>query len=291
MAFYTHFKAVEQVKPIGLRGHVRNMALTGLYYKNILAGMEAELNKPRIQFLYFHHLFKDEEKQLDTLIKRLSKNHEFLSYGDAVQMMLNRSIDKPYIVFSSDDGFKNNLVAADILKSHGISACFFINPGITGVDDFDTIKQHCKSRLNFPPVEFMNWDDIHRLQSQGHEIGSHTMHHTNVAKMSEADFKQDAEETYAIIKRECGDVQHFAYPYGRFYDFNDAARKTVFETGFTSCATAVRGCHINHDGPLQPENLFIRRDHLVLGWDMNHVMYFIANNSRKASVANNLFSS
>lgn len=288
MEFYTKFKDVEKVKPTSMRGHVRNLVLSGLYLKNRLTGFEQDLSKPRIQFLYFHHLFQDEERQLEVLLERLSKTHSFLSYSQAVDKILNREIDKPYIVFSSDDGFKNNIKAAEILKSYGISACYFVNPGIVGETDFNTITAHCKNRLNFPPVEFMTWDDINMLQAQGHEIGSHTMQHINVAQTSDEDFRVDAQKTYDILKEKCGEVKHFAYPYGRFDDFTDTARKTVFETGYSSCATAARGCHVNHNQPLKKEDLFIRRDHLVLGWDLNHTIWFMANNARNANTSNNI---
>ena len=70
---------------------------------------------------------------------------------------LNNKIDKPYIAFSSDDGFKNNLFAAEILNNYGASACFFINPGLVEECDFQKIKNHCRNKLHLPPIEFLNW--------------------------------------------------------------------------------------------------------------------------------------
>ncbi len=96
---------------------------------------DALFAKPRIQFLYIHHIFKDEEKRLEALLETLSRHHHFASYSASVDMILRGRIDKPYICLSSDDGLKNNTRAADIMDRFGAKACFFICPGIIGEKD------------------------------------------------------------------------------------------------------------------------------------------------------------
>jgi peptidoglycan/xylan/chitin deacetylase (PgdA/CDA1 family) len=283
--FVTTYAEVKALKPKTLRGIARNMALTGL---SLAAGREA-LRKPRVQFLYIHHLFKDEERKLDELMKLLARDHQFISYSEAVDKILKGAIDKPYITFSSDDGFKNNLAAARILNEYNAKACFFINPGIVGATDFGAINKYCTDTLEFPPVEFLNWKEVEQLQQQGHEIGSHTMMHMNIAQQSDKIIADDMHETYRILTGRCGSVAHFAFPYGRFFHFSAAGRKAVFEAGFTTCATAERGCHINPASPITNKELCIRRDHTVLGWDMSHIMYFIVNSAKTAHANNNLF--
>jgi peptidoglycan/xylan/chitin deacetylase (PgdA/CDA1 family) len=283
--FVTNYSEVKSQKPATLKSFIRNIALTGLS----LATDRKYLDKPRVQFLYLHHLFTDEEKQLDTLLKTLSHNYTFISYKEGVEKILAGTIDKPYIVFSSDDGFKNNLRAAEILGDYNAKACFFINPGIVGETDFEKIKRHCSETLRFPAVEFLNWNEVEKLQQWGHEIGGHTMMHMNIAEASEQKIKDDMGQTFDILKKRCGTVNHFAFPYGRFHHFSAAGRKAVFEAGFTSCATAERGCHVNPPHGLNNTNLCIRRDHIMLGWTLQHIMYFLANSAKKANVNNNLF--
>jgi peptidoglycan/xylan/chitin deacetylase (PgdA/CDA1 family) len=254
-----------------------------------LNGIQNELNKPRIQFLYIHHVFRDEEIGLERLLKKLSLNHEFLSYSEGVTKILEGKIDKPYVCISSDDGFKNNIKAAQILNDYNAKACFFINPSMVGNTSFQEIEKHCKNRLNFPPVEFMNWNDIEKLQKMGHEIGSHTMEHINVATTEKSVFIDDCNKTFEILTKQCGEAKHFAFPYGRFFHFNEVGRDSVFNSGFTSCATAERGCHINHNRLLLKEELYIRRDHVILDWNIDHIFHFLANNSKRANISNNLF--
>lgn len=96
-------------------------------------------------------------------------------------------------------------------------------------------------------------------------------------------------QTYRILSEKCGSMKHFAFPYGRFFHFSATGRKSVFDAGFTTCATAERGCHINPSAPMTGQELCIRRDHTVLGWDMNHIMYFLINNAKHTSVNNNFY--
>lgn len=289
MNYFEHYSQVKKYNPHGLRGQLRNAALTGLGLVDKLKGIERDLQRPRVQFLYIHHTFKDEEARLERLLERLAVHHSFISYSEAVERILERRIDRPYISISSDDGFKNNLRTAEIMDRHNAKGCFFINPSMIGETDFATIAQHCKDRLNFPPVEFMDWDEVMHLQQNGHEIGSHTMAHINVAGTPAATFVEDCARSYETLTKRCGAVHHFAFPYGRFFHFNDAARRAVFEAGFTSCATAERGCHINHGTTLKREELCILRDHVVLDWPIDHVLHFLARSSRNATPRNNLF--
>jgi peptidoglycan/xylan/chitin deacetylase (PgdA/CDA1 family) len=221
------------------------------------------------------------------MIQSLLVHHTPLSYSDAVNKVLSGNIDKPYITFSSDDGFKNNLWAADILKRYGISGCFFINPTSINATSFSEIKEFCAQRLNLPPVEFMNWDDVAALLKDGHEIGSHTQDHVKISEISADIAKENIDKSSDEIKMRCGKVEHFAYPYGRYHHFNEEMRQFVFDRGFLSCASAERGCHITDGKPLRNDELFIRRDHVILDWDLRHIVHFLVRNSKKANLALN----
>lgn len=274
-----------------VRDRFRDIALSSLASINKSSDLIMQLQKPRIQFLYIHHVFPDEEKNLERLIKTLSEHHTFISHSEAVEKILNRDIDKSYISFSSDDGFKSNIRAGEIFSKYGIEACFFVNPSMVGVEDLNTIQAFCKEKLVFPPVKFLDWSDINRLQEMGHEIGSHTMNHINIAETSAEEINEDLQKAYEILTQECGGVTHFAFPYGQFSFFNEEGRKAVFNAGYDSCASAQRGCHINHHETISKEELCIRRDHIILDWNIEHIMYFIFKSARTADVKNNIFPS
>jgi hypothetical protein len=86
-----------------------------------------------------------------------------------------------------------------------------------------------------------------------------------------------------------GEVGHFAYPYGRFADFPHGYGSLVFGAGFKSCASAERGCHITDGCSIHPQELLIRRDHIILNWPIKHIEYFLLRNSARATFRNNYY--
>ncbi len=287
MIYTENFTGVKDFQGISLRGIARDIALNLLTTRNTLLGLEEALKKPRIQFLFIHHVFDDEIEKFERLLKELAKNHTFISHSEAVRRLLLGDIDKPYISWSSDDGFKNNLKAAEILERYGANCCFFLNPVSIGVKDDYWVKEFCSERLRMPPIEFMNWNDVHELQKRGHEIGSHTVNHTNIIDMSSTEVHDDLVECKAILEKKCGPILHFAYPYGRFFDFNKTAFDLVFRVGYDSCSTAERGCHISTSAPIHKNELFIRRDQVIAAWKLGHIMHFIAQSAKKADLRSN----
>jgi len=287
--YFDLYSEIDKMQPSGAREYLRDMSISGLALMDKLTGIDSCLKRPRVQFIYIHHVFQDEETQLHSLLKELQKIHTFISYSEAVDRILNGEIDKPYVAISSDDGFKNNLRAAEILNQYGAKACFFINPSIIGEMDATLVAQYCKTRLKFPPVEFLNWKDIETLQRSGHEIGAHTMNHMNIAHASTSEIKEDMALSYDVLKNQCGEVKHFAFPFGRFSHFSEEGRKACFNAGFISCATAERGCHVPAVGKLAMDELCILRDHVLLNWKLDHILYFLTRSSRRAKPQNNFF--
>lgn len=272
-------------REMGVRGTVRHLALNLLSTANAGRANTAR-SQSYVQFLYIHHVFADEEKALRQLLISLSEDYTLLSHSDAVNKVREGNIDKPYLSFSSDDGFLNNLKAADIFQEFNISACFFLNPNTIGLTDIEATTQFCRSRLNARPVEFLNWNQVERIQKQGHEIGSHSLAHLNLATLSATDVKEDLEQSKAALEQHCGTVEHFAFPYGRWSNFSKTAFQACLEVGHTSCATAERGCHVNNT-PLDLTRNLLFRDQVILGWPERHIRYFIGRNLRRSPASTN----
>lgn len=286
--FATFYTDVLEATPKKSRDYLRGMALDLLFFKKKW-DMDSLLDKPRVQMLYFHHVFKDEEGKFDKLLNKLSKHHVFISHSEAVERILNNKIDKPYISFSSDDGFKNNVKAAEILNYYDASCCFFINTDLIGESRFEVLKKHCNEQLSFPATEMLTWKEVEQLQRWNHEIGSHTLNHMNVAQADEKLISQDMEKAFGILQSRCGEAKHFAYPYGRFFHFSETGRKAVYDAGFISCATAERGCHINSNDTIEVAKLALRRDQIIADWKWQHIYYFLLNNAEKNNFQNPYF--
>lgn len=287
--FVDYYAKVKGAKPSNVRELFRHTALNALCILDKMNAAEKWLEKPRVQFIISHHVFKDEEYKFVKLLEKLAQHYTFISYSDAVNKIITRSIDRPYLTFSFDDGFNNHVAAAEIMNRFGATSCFFINPSVIGETSFEKITKHAAEKLHLPPVKFMNWKGIEKLQKLGHEVGSHTWAHKNVAEMSLIEFENDLVQSDEVLNKYCGKVQHFAHPYGRFHHFNKKAFDIVFKMNYASCANAERGCHIEHDTPLSKEQLYVRRDDIVIDWDIKHIMYFLTKSARTATTKNNLF--
>ena len=136
----------------------------------------------------------------------------------------------------------------------------------------------------------MNWSDIEGLLKDGHEIGGHTMTHVNLAAIGEAEQWYEISECFEQIKRYCGHVAHFAFPYGRFVNFSNRAREKVFQAGFASCTSAERGCHISvEEEKIDYKKILFRRDNMILSWPLEHIIFFLTQNAKKANISNNYF--
>ncbi|MBI3793123.1 MAG: polysaccharide deacetylase family protein [Nitrospinae bacterium] len=258
------------------RGIARHAALDALSFYSLMTGkMKTALRSNRVQFLYFHHVFKDEEESFGKLLSELSNSHRFISYSQGVERILSGNIDAPYLTVSFDDGIGNCLRASQIMDEFGIKGCFFVCPAIIGERNPEKIAAFSKN-IVMPALKYLDWDDINTMVRNGHEIGGHTLNHLNLAQLSGQMLVDEIGGSYEALKARLGGVAHFAWPFGRFAHFSPQAARVVFDGGYQSCASAERGCHT-----VKIENardLCIRRDSILAKTPPSHVYYFFAKN-------------
>jgi peptidoglycan/xylan/chitin deacetylase (PgdA/CDA1 family) len=261
----------------------RGLALHGMSALYKLTGRMEALARNREQFIYLHHLFPEEEESFRNLIRALGRDHCLVSFSEAVDRVKSGNIDKPYVCFSFDDGLQQNLPAGKILHEFGISGCFFICPSFVGEKDRRKLKEICENRFAMPAMDLLSWDEVEEMVKDGHEIGSHTMNHPVLSRISEAQMQDEIAESRQVLTRRLGEGKHFAWPEGRFFHFTPTAAKLVYDAGYDSCVSAERGCHIS-----QPSlsNFCIRRDYISARWPLGHSFYFLAKNSLSASAGN-----
>ena len=84
--------------------------------------------------------------------------------------------------------------------------------------------------------------------------------------------------SYKSLNKLFGLVKHFSFPYGTKKHFSKHARKIVSDTGFTSCISAIRGCHLKQNSLINKNEILIKRDILDVNYNINHVLYFMVNN-------------
>ena len=269
-----------ELRSPSVRGTARHFALNALSFAKKIRGVyESTATKNCVQILLLHHLFPDEEENFNHLLERLTNRYQFISYSEAVERILTSQIDKSYLAFSFDDGLKTCLKAAEILQRWGATACFFVCPQIVGETNSEKIRAFCQQQLWHGPVEFMDWDDLACLKSQGHEIGGHSTGHFNLAEMTMKTRAKDLMLTKSQIEEHLSEVIHFAWPYGQFQHCTSEAMQQVFTAGFQSIASGVRGAHANEE-PLAKETICLRRESIEAAWPVSHVEYFLAESNR-----------
>ena len=106
------------------------------------------------------------------------------------------------IILTFDDGCKSHLAfAAPILRKYGFGATFFI----------------CRPMSAAHPEEFLTQDDIRKLHELGFEIGSHSYHHSDFRRLSEAQCREEMELSIRYITGSGVPAPvSFAYPGGPY---------------------------------------------------------------------------
>lgn len=270
---------------VDLRSIARHVALSGLDVADTLRGRRAALRRPRVQILSFHHVFDDERESFRRLLRLLRQDHDFVTYSEAVKRVHEGNFERPAIAFTFDDGLASCANAIEILEELDARAMLFVCPTIVGVTDHAVAERFCRERLQMPTFRFLGWDELERWLARGHEIGSHTMTHANLAESSAQQLADEIGGSFDALRARIGSVQHFAWPFGRFFHFSPAAAKAVFDAGYVSCASGERGCHTVAEP--DPRALCIRRDHTVAAWPAGHLRHFLIANSLRSSRMDN----
>ena len=146
--------------------------------------------------------------------------------------------DKPMVVLTFDDGFRNNLeLAAPILRRHGVPATFFV---ITG-------------KLDGNDQRFMTAADARSLAANElFGIGSHTVNHQSVAQINDEDRMEEIGHSKSQLEFELGySVECFCYPYGTFNDFDDSSVAALRLSGYSLATTSVNGINLRGTDPFR----------------------------------------
>jgi peptidoglycan/xylan/chitin deacetylase (PgdA/CDA1 family) len=135
------------------------------------------------------------------------------------------------IALTFDDGFANVLRhGLAPLARHGFHAIQFLVADLIGRSNEWDLPQGEALELLMDEKQIKDW------LAAGHEIGSHSLTHPFLTRIS----REQAREEIFLSKKKLEDrfnapVRHFCYPYG---DWNPAVRDLVMEAGYeTACTT------------------------------------------------------
>jgi len=90
----------------------------------------------------------------------------------------------------------------------------------------------------------MDWDEVRRLNREGHVVGSHTLTHPNIAHVtSDEILRSELSESKRKIEESLGStVDHFSYPHpALFPQWNDETIAMTRNVGYRSAVTTTPG--------------------------------------------------
>lgn len=92
------------------------------------------------------------------------------------------------------------------------------------------------------PNTMLDWEEVRGMSKHGITFGAHTVTHPVLSRLCTKRLEEEIYGSKEIIENRLRlPVRHFAYPFGRRQDFNEATKQVVREAGFATAVTTVRG--------------------------------------------------
>lgn len=156
---------------------------------------------------------------------------------------LNINLTRKPIIITFDDGYQEAIdYTIPILTEYNYSAVYFIPTRYIGEQSHWLLPE---LGAEFPIID---WDTVISLDSNGFQIGSHTMTHPHLTTLPPVECHNEIEESRRTIEDHLGhDVVHFAYPHG---DFNTSVRSIVADAGYHTACSVKQGFTTHKDDQL-----------------------------------------
>jgi len=134
-----------------------------------------------------------------------------------------------------DDAYRSVPEAVDVLARLGVPSSVYV---CSGFADGDGVIPELAADAERHPAELatMGWDELRALADRGVEIGSHTVSHPHLPRLSTEEIRRELRESRRRIEDELGrPCRVLAYPYGE-YDERcvTEARAAGYEFAFTA---------------------------------------------------------
>lgn len=202
-----------------------------------------------MKVLTYHNIdIPPKEAKLKTLYVKPSKFKRQLfllkRFGYNTPPLNHITFNKKDILLTFDDGYKDfSENALPIIKNFGFRAVVFVVADLVGsYNQWDWQKLNIKKQL-------MDWKDIDYILKQGVEIGSHTLTHPFLTKISPQEAYREIEFSKKKLEDKLGvEISSFCYPYG---DYNTTIRDMVEKAGYRYAFTTKNGSFNKEDDPYQ----------------------------------------
>jgi peptidoglycan/xylan/chitin deacetylase (PgdA/CDA1 family) len=155
------------------------------------------------------------------------------------------------IILSFDDGFRNVFEnALEPLARHNFRGIQFVVVNLIGK------LNEWEMREGETPEPLMNAGHLHEWLRAGHRIGSHSLSHPRLTRLSLRDAQQEILSSKKKLEDTFGQpVEDFCYPYG---DWNESVRDLVMEAGYRTASTTDFGVNTPATSALALRRITVR---------------------------------
>lgn len=248
-----------------LMGHAERL-LTGMKY-----------NQDELIVLCMHSTPADRLGDFENICNHLLKKFIPLQVNQLQQWFNGELKNGPYLLFTFDDGLKNNLGAAEILNRKRISAYFFLIPAFIEAEDGEAyyrknIRRVIDPSFDHEPEDFtpMNCDEIKGLISAGHKVGSHTMTHLLRSGMKHPELIREIVESKQWLSNQLGtEIDSFCSPINTGISVNSEAKELI-AANYRFHFTTYPGLNAAYRDP----HMIFRRN-IEANWDFGKISFAI----------------
>lgn len=223
------------------------------------------------------HRYADELRQLIAFLGK----HFVLQSPDYLAQFYQGEAPKPgtrpSVVFTFDDGLRNNFRAAQVLEEFGIRGLFFVVPDFfQAAEDAQEFyyRTHIRNIINpaydREPEDFraMTIEQLLQLKARGHELGSHSMSHTMNKDQDHAALVHEVIHSKELIDRVLQqNTTHFCAPFNSLQRVSAEAMQLI-SAHYRYFHSTFPGSNLEDRNPM-----FIRRVNVEAFWLQGAVKY------------------
>lgn len=209
------------------------------------------------------------------LLTFVQKHFTVLSPKDLSAYYKGELSGGPYVVFTFDDGLKNNMYVANALHEQGLGAFFFIVPDFVTAPNPEAYYRAFIRRQTKPvfdrlaeDVMPMNEHELRQLVQMGHEPGSHSMTHSMRATDDDAKTGQEViESKQALALLSHAAIRSYCSPVNTNLSVNPLAKRLIGEH-YDFHFTTFPGLNAEQKNPQ-----YIYRRNVELDWSQGMIKY------------------
>ena len=174
--------------------------------------------------IYYHSVLNKEKERFIRQLNYLSNKYCFISLNSLNTINSSKNL----ISITFDDGLSSILInALPELVKRMIPTTIFIPAAKIG----SYPKWEQKRQEIYHDDRILNRDEIKDLSDQGIEIGSHTLHHTDLRNVTSEAAREEFDLSKSYLEEITGkEVLSFSFPYG---SFNEELINLAFDCGYS----------------------------------------------------------